>query len=70
MEMKYQEEELRSIARECSRFEHIISAMGYGYSLLNVSENNFIRRCPDCVLWLGGSCDIFMDEIKSPVNKI
>jgi hypothetical protein len=58
----YQEEELRGIAEECREFEHVINAMGYGYSWVNVSFDNFIRRCPDCVHWLGGSCGIFLHE--------
>lgn len=61
--MKNREEQLRNIAEECREFEHIINAMGYGYSLLNVSPRDFTRRCTDCVNWLGGSCEIFQREI-------
>ncbi|HMM20492.1 MAG TPA: hypothetical protein PKA10_07110 [Selenomonadales bacterium] len=64
MEKQYPERQVRTIAEECREFEHVINAMGYGYSLLNVSEDKFIRRCPDCVNWLGGSCGIFRDEIR------
>ena len=64
MEKKYCEKQLRSIAEECQEFEHIINAMGYGYSLLNVSPEEYIRRCTDCVHWLGGSCQIFKHEIS------
>jgi len=64
MEIRYTDNQLRGIARECQEFEHIINAMGYGYSLLNVSPDNFTRRCSDCVHWLGGSCNIFRREIQ------
>lgn len=64
MEKVYDEEEVRAIAEECREFEHVISAMGYGYSFLNVSAESFRRRCPDCVHWLGGSCGIFRDELS------
>jgi hypothetical protein len=60
----YSEEQLRGIAQECGEFEHVINAMGYGYSWLNVSADNFVRRCSDCVNWASGSCSIFRDEIK------
>jgi len=61
---EYTERQLQSIAGECQQFEHIINAMGYGYSLLNVSADDFTRRCTDCTYWLGGSCDIFQKEIS------
>lgn len=61
----YSEETLSNIAKECQEFEHIISAMGYGYSFLNVSPDNFTRICSDCVNWLGGSCDIFQSELRN-----
>lgn len=61
---KYSQTQLRGIAEECQEFEHIINAMGYGYSLLNVSEDSYIRRCTDCVHWRGGSCSIFEKEIS------
>lgn len=64
MEKEYSEKLVRAIAGECSEFEHIINAMGYGYSWLNVSEQTFVRRCTDCVNWLGGSCGIFLNEVK------
>ncbi|BBB93050.1 MAG TPA: hypothetical protein PKA28_01550 [Methylomusa anaerophila] len=60
---KYTEKQLESIAAECQEFEHIINAMGYGYSLLNVSPDKYIRRCTDCVHWFDGSCGIFQKEI-------
>lgn len=63
MKQAYNESRLRTIAAHCSHFEHIISAMGYGYSLLNVSEKNFDRRCDDCVHWADSSCRIFQDFI-------
>ena len=63
MEQHYDEKKVRLIAGECREFEHVINAMGYGYSMLNVSEENFARRCPDCVHWLGGSCRIFHGEL-------
>jgi len=62
MDNLYQEEQLRGIAEECQEFEHVISAMGYGFSMLNVAPERFLRRCPDCVHWLGGSCNIFLHE--------
>jgi len=65
MKSKYQERQLAGIARECQEFEHIICAMGYGYSLLNVSEEDYHRRCDDCVHWLSGTCNIFQDEIHN-----
>lgn len=65
MKVSYDEKELRGIAGECQEFEHIINAMGYGYSLLNVSPHDFIRRCSDCVHWFGGDCEIFQREIRS-----
>lgn len=60
----YSEDQLRRIAIECHEFEHIITAMGYGFSLLNVSPDNFIRRCSDCVHWFDSSCNIFQHEIN------
>jgi hypothetical protein len=63
MENQYSEEQLQGIAKECQEFEHVINAMGYGYSLLNVSPDRFTKRCPDCVHWQSGSCNIFQDEI-------
>jgi len=63
MKSIYCEKQLRGIAEECQEFEHIITAMGYGYSLLNVSPDEFVRRCNDCVHWLGSDCDIFQREI-------
>ena len=56
---------LCTIARNCNHFEHIIAAMGYGYSLLNVAPRNFERRCDDCVHWENSACSIFQDFIKS-----
>lgn len=64
MKNKYTDNELCNIAEECREFEHIITAMGYGYSLLNVSADKFTRKCSDCVNWLGGSCEIFLTEIS------
>lgn len=49
----------RDIAATCYEFEHIITAMGYGYSWLNVAPSRYHRRCPDCIHWAGGSCHIF-----------
>ena len=63
--MNYNEKVLCDIAGECKEFEHIISAMGYGYSLLNVSPDDFVRRCNDCIHWLGSDCIIFQKEIHS-----
>lgn len=63
MDYHYQEAQLRAIAEECREFEHIINAMGYGYSLLNVSAESFSRRCPDCIHWASSACDIFQREI-------
>jgi hypothetical protein len=60
----HDEKKMRDIAVECQEFEHIINAMGYGYSLLNVSPDDFVQRCSDCVNWLGGDCDIFQREIN------
>jgi len=65
MELTYCEKKLRGIAEECQEFEHIITAMGYGYSLLNVSPDDFVRRCNDCVNWLGSDCEIFQREIMN-----
>ncbi|SMC55827.1 hypothetical protein [Sporomusa malonica] len=64
MEKSYTEKQLRGIAEECQEFEHIINAMGYGYSLLNVSATDYVRRCTDCTHWLGGSCNIFQKEVS------
>lgn len=64
MPEQYQEEQLRSIAGECREFEHVIVAMGYGASWANVSEDNFVRRCNDCVHWSDSNCDIFQREIS------
>lgn len=61
---QYTQNQLKSIAEECQEFEHVINAMGYGYSFLNVSEEDYSRRCTDCVNWLGGSCTIFQEEIS------
>jgi len=64
MKCNYTEKVLCDIAEECREFEHIINAMGYGYSLLNVSPHDFVRRCNDCIHWLGSDCNIFQHEIK------
>ena len=63
MESIYCEKKLQDIAEGCQGFEHIITAMGYGYSMLNVSPDDFVRRCNDCVNWLGSDCAIFQREI-------
>lgn len=60
----YTEQQLRNIAGECQEFEHVITAMGYGYSLLNVSPSTYARRCADCIHWLEGSCNIFRKELS------
>lgn len=59
------EKALCAIAKECQEFEHIINAMGYGCSFLNVSPDDFMRRCSDCVNWFGGTCSIFQHEIRN-----
>ena len=59
----YCEKKLRGIAQECQEFEHVINAMGYGASLLNVSAEEFFQRCNDCVNWSGGECAIFQREV-------
>ena len=66
MKSTYSESELLGIAEECQEFEHIITAMGYGYSLLNVSSDDVVRKCSDCVNWFESDCDIFKREI---INK-
>lgn len=58
MEQFNENNQLSSIAIRCNQFEHVISAMGYGYSLLNVAPENFIRSCDYCVHWAGGHCRI------------
>lgn len=65
MESTYSEKKLRDIAKECQEFEHVINAMGYGYSFLNVSPEDFVQRCSDCTNWQEGDCDIFQREISS-----
>ncbi len=62
--MNYTEKQLKSIAKECTEFEHIINAMGYGCSLLNISPDKYERRCSDCINWLDGSCKIFKKEFS------
>jgi hypothetical protein len=59
----YTEKQVLSIAQECSEFEHLINAMNYGSSLLNISPDNCQRRCPDCINWLDASCEIFQREM-------
>ncbi len=63
MLIDHKDQRLRKIAEECREFEHIINAMGYGYSLLNVSEADFVRRCSDCIHWEDSHCSIFESEI-------
>lgn len=70
MKKIYTEEQLRNTAQECQEFEHIISAMGYGYSLLNVAPDTLIRRCGDCVYWFDGNCHIFQSKLPSVKSKI
>ncbi|MDR3564831.1 MAG: hypothetical protein P4N59_25830 [Negativicutes bacterium] len=62
MKKDYSEDQVRDIASECREFEHVINAMGYGYSFVNVKPETYARRCPDCVRWLGGSCRIYKAE--------
>lgn len=64
MKNRYCDRQLRGIAVECQEFEHIIAAMGYGYSLLNVAPGELMRRCSDCVHWFDGDCKIFQQEIR------
>ena len=61
----YTEEQVSAIAEECNSFEHIINAMNYGSSLLNIMPSECTRRCPDCTHWLNASCGIFQKEIIS-----
>lgn len=68
MERAFSEQQVRNIAEECQEFEHVINAMGYGYSWVNVSAATYARRCPDCVHWLGGSCRIFQSEMKQRLH--
>ena len=68
MERAFNEQQVRNIAGECQEFEHVINAMGYGFSFVNVSAESYARRCPDCVNWLGGSCNIFRSEIKQRLH--
>jgi len=65
MELTCYDKILIDVAEGCQAFEHIITAMGYGYSLLNVSSEDFVRRCNDCVNWQEGDCEIFQSEIHS-----
>ena len=65
MQANYSIEQLREIAEECREFEHVINAMGYGFSLLNESDKTFVRRCDECVNWQDGYCQIFAKEIMS-----
>lgn len=60
--VKATEAKLRAIASECNKFDHVIQAMGYGASFVNVSPDTFIRRCSDCVYWDAGHCAIFLRE--------
>lgn len=64
MYLKYSIKDLYEIAKECNEFEHVINAMGYGYSLINVSEASFTRKCDDCVKWQNGHCGIFVNELS------
>lgn len=64
MTKQFSDQQLQAIAQECNAFEHIISAMGYGYSIVNVSEFDFVRRCSDCIHWADGQCGIFAGEIR------
>lgn len=64
MEHEFSGSQLRRIAEECRKFEHVITAMGYGYSLVNVSSAEFERRCSDCIYWFDGDCGIFQKEIR------
>ncbi|MCE5284544.1 MAG: hypothetical protein LLG02_01665 [Pelosinus sp.] len=65
MRNDYTEKQVLSIARECSEFEHLINAVNYGTSLLNISPASCQRRCPECLYWLNGTCDIFKKEIAA-----
>lgn len=64
MEHNVSDRRLRGIAEECRKFEHVISAMGYGYSFVNVSAEEFVRRCSDCIHWSNGHCGIFQNEVR------
>ena len=57
----YPRKKLREIANQCAHFDHVIQAMGYGYSLVNVSPEKFVQSCDDCVNWEDGNCRIFID---------
>lgn len=58
---KYTQTELKHIANQCAHFDHVIQAMGYGFSLLNVSPDTFIEQCDYCVHWANGDCEIFQE---------
>lgn len=60
----YAEKQLTGIAKECREFEHLINAVNYGSSWLNISPDDCQRRCPECTQWLNGSCEIFQREIS------
>ncbi|EGO63745.1 hypothetical protein [Acetonema longum] len=60
---RYDRDTLYHIAGKCDAFEHVIHAMGYGYSLLNVSPENFIRSCDYCINWMDGTCRIFRNSL-------
>lgn len=62
---KYTEKQLIGIARECSEFEHLINAVNYGSSWLNMSPDNCRRRCPECTHWQHAWCEIFQREIAN-----
>lgn len=58
------QEKLSEIAQNCRKYLPITEVQGYGISMLNNLAAVDFPRCDWCIHWLGGSCDIFEDEIK------
>lgn len=50
---------LTSLAKNCSDYEAITAAQGYGISLLDNVKATIHHRCDWCINWHGGSCEIY-----------
>lgn len=59
---EYSTELLQQIAEECSMYESLASAQGFGFSWANFSGDEK-PECDNCVHWQDSTCSIFRSEL-------